>query len=304
MAATGPGRPHVVALVSGLGWHVQDLQRAAGVVGVRFDPVPFPAVTGWVGRDDRPGAILGGGIDLAGVNGVLVRMMPPGSLEQVIFRMDALHLLEARGVPILNPPRAVEAAVDKYLALGRLAACGVPVPATWAGETTRGALDAFDALGGDVVVKPLFGSEGRGLVRVSDQELALRTFRTLERLGSVLYVQEHLPNAGHDVRVFVLSGEPLGSFRRHARPGEWRTNVAVGGRAERFDPGAEVLDLAVRAAEAVGTRMAGVDLIFDTRRGRWAVLEVNAVPGWRALAATTGVDVAAAILADLRDHAR
>ena len=89
-------------------------------------------------------------------------MMPPGSLEQVVFRMDALHRLAAAGVPVLNPPRAVEAAVDKYLTLALLAAAGLPVPSTWTGQSAAEALAAFEELGGDVVVKPLFGSEGRG----------------------------------------------------------------------------------------------------------------------------------------------
>lgn len=294
--------PRIVALVSGFGWHVQDLQRAASRVGVALDAVPFPRVIGRVG--EGPARVEAAGIDLGEVDGVLVRMMPPGSLEQVVFRMDALHLLERSGVPVLNPPRAVEAAVDKYLALGLLSANGLPVPETWVGESAREAQEAFKALGGDVVVKPLFGSEGRGLVRVSDPELALRAFRTLERLGAVLYVQRYIPNAGHDIRAFVLGGRVLGSFRRIAAPGEWRANVAVGGRPEAcvLDPEAERLALA--AAGAIGARMAGVDLLFDVARGRWTILEVNAVPGWKALAATTAVDVASAILADLRDHRR
>ena len=66
---------------------------------------------------------------------------------------------------MLNPPRAVEAAVDKYLTLALLDAAGLPVPPTWTGQSAAEALIAFEALGGDVVVKPLFGSEGRGLVR-------------------------------------------------------------------------------------------------------------------------------------------
>ena len=143
-------------------------------------------------------------------------MMPPGSLEQVVFRMDALHRLAAAGVPVLNPPRAVEAAVDKYLTLALLDAAGLPVPPTWAGESAAEALAAFEALGGDVVVKPLFGSEGRGLVRVSDTELAWRTFHTLERLGAVLYLQRVVRHPGHDLRVFVLGGRVLGAMRRHA----------------------------------------------------------------------------------------
>jgi ribosomal protein S6--L-glutamate ligase len=299
--------PHLVALVSGNGWHVQDLIRASRRVGCRFDAVPFPRVVGKVGGGDGgPGRdrVEAGGIDLEAVDGVLVRMMPPGSLEQVVFRMDALHRLEAKGVPVLNPPRAVEASVDKYLALAKLAEAGLPVPETWVGESGREALEAFHALGGDVVIKPLFGAEGRGLVRVSDTELATRALRAIERIGSVLYVQRHVRNEGHDFRAFVLGDRVIGAIRRTAREGEWRANVAVGGRAEavRLDPDAE--RLAIRAAEAVEARMAGVDLLPDSETGRLVVLEVNAVPGWRALSGATGVDVAAAILEGLAGRGR
>lgn len=293
---------HLVGLVSGFGWHVQDLARAAILVGVRFEAVPFPKVVGKVGGG--PARVEAGGIDLMSSDGVLVRMMPPGTLEQVVFRMDALQRLTATGVPVLNPPRAVEAAVDKYLALAMLDAEGVPVPETWVGETASEAQVAFANLGGDVVVKPLFGSEGRGLVRVSDPEIAMRTFRTLERLGCVLYVQRYIKNPGFDVRAFVLSGQILGAIRRHASGGDWRTNVAVGGRPEVCVLEPEVERLALRSARAVGAIMAGVDLLWDLETGRWVVLEVNAVPGWKALGGTTGIDVASAVLAALRDAAR
>ena len=293
--------PRIVALVSGLGWHVEDLARAAGHVGVRFDPVPFPSVVGRVGCGDA--AVEAGGIRLDGddVAGVLIRMMPPGSLEQVVFRMDALHRLEAAGVPVLNPPRAVEAAVDKYLALARIAGAGLLVPATWVGEAADAALDAARELGGDVVIKPLFGSEGRGLIRVTDPEIAARTFRALEQIRAVIYVQKFVANPGFDLRLFVLGDRVVGSICRHAAPGDWRANVAVGGRPEAIVPEAAQVDLALAAARSVGAIMAGVDLLFDLDRGAWVVLEVNAVPGWRALAGVTGVDVAAEILVHLRD---
>jgi ribosomal protein S6--L-glutamate ligase len=290
---------HLVALVSGSGWHVRDLLRAAAVLGVTLDTVPFPRVTSWVGIE--PVRIEADNIDLGRVDGVLVRMMPPGSLEQVIFRMDALHRLEALGVPVWNPPRAVEAAVDKYLALAKLAAAGLPVPSTWVGESAAEALRAFDRLGGDVVLKPLFGAEGRGLMRVSDRELARRAFRTLERMNCILYVQEYKKNLGYDLRAFVLGDQVLGVMRRHVPPGDWRANVAVGGRAEAISLDLEVERLAIKAARAVGAVIAGVDLL-PTNDGDLCVLEVNAVPGWRAFSAATGIDVASVVLEALRDR--
>ncbi|HEX4073007.1 MAG TPA: RimK family alpha-L-glutamate ligase [Planctomycetaceae bacterium] len=294
----------LVALVSGLGWHVEDLMRAADKLGVSLQAVPFPCVAAGVGMTTGRPRVSAGDLDLTLVDGVLVRMMPPGSLEQVVFRMDALHRIAAEGVPVMNPPRAVEAAVDKYLTLSLLEAAGLPVPLTWAGQGATEALAAFEALEGDVVVKPLFGSEGRGLIRISDMELAWRTFHALERLGAILYLQRFIRHPGHDYRVFVLRGEVIGVMRRHAAGVDWRTNVSLGGRAEACELEPEAERLALAAARAIGAEMAGVDLIPDLDRGQLVVLEVNAVPGWRALARVTGIDIAAEILSALKDLGR
>src|SRR5207249_6795759 len=129
-------------------------------------------------------------LDLTEFNAVIIRTMPPGSLEQVVYRMDVLARLEGAGVVVLNSAKSVECAVDKYLTTARLEAAGLPVPATVVCENSEDALAAFERLGSDVVVKPIFGSEGRGILRVSDPDLALRTFRTLERLQAVLYLQQ------------------------------------------------------------------------------------------------------------------
>ena len=294
----------LIALVSGFGWHVADLRRAAGKVHVLLEAVAFSSVAAVVGDTSVRGRVSAGELDLTAVDGVLVRMMPPGSLEQVVFRMDALHRVAAAGVPVLNPPRAIEAAVDKYLTLALIEAASLPVPPTWAGQGATEALAAFDALGRDVVVKPLFGSEGRGLIRISDMELAWRTFHALERLGAVIYVQRFIRHPGHDYRVFVLRNEVIGMMRRHATGGDWRTNVSLGGRAEACELESEAERLALAAARAVGAEMAGVDLVPDLDHGRLVVLEVNAVPGWRALARVTGIDVAAEILRALKGSGR
>jgi ribosomal protein S6--L-glutamate ligase len=275
----------IAVLSAGDGWHVGDLQRAATALGhvavaVDFRRLHAPVATGSGLLDD--------------FDGVLVRTMPPGSLEQVVFRMDLLHRLAARGVRVLNPPRAVEVCVDKYLTTAQLDTAGLRVPPTIVCQHADAALAAFTALGGDVVVKPLFGSEGRGMVRVSDPELAWRTFRTLERTASVLYLQQFVHHPGWDLRVFVLGGRILAAMRRHACR-DWRTNVAQGGHAEPVSLTAAEEQLALRAAEIVGAPLAGVDLMLGPEE-EWYVIEVNAVPGWRALAPVTGVDVAAAIV--------
>src|SRR5205823_4829924 len=165
---------------------------------------------------------------------------------------------------------------------------------TVACQTADAALQAFLEIGGDVVVKPLFGSEGRGMVRVSDPDMAWRTFRTLERTQCVIYLQEFVRHPGWDLRLFVLGGRVLGAMRRHADNG-WRTNVAQGGRAEAVSATVAEEQLALRAANAVGADIAGVDLL-PTPDGGWVVLEVNAVPGWRALAPVCAIDVAAEIV--------
>ena len=276
---------HLAILSAGGGWHVRDLQRAAHSLGHQAEAVDFRRIV--AGVQAGPDA-------LAGYDGVVVRTMPPGSLEQVVFRMDALHRLAAGGVRVLNPPAAVEDCVDKYLTTARLAAAGLRVPPTITCQHAEAALDAFAKLGGDVVVKPLFGSEGRGMVRVQDADMAWRTFHTLERLQSVVYLQQYIDHPGWDLRVLVLGGGIVAAMRRRASGG-WRTNVAQGGTPECIRLTSEQETIALRAAQAVGAPVAGVDLLPGPA-GELYVLEVNAVPGWRALAPATGVDVALSIV--------
>src|SRR5262245_25477570 len=113
----------IALLAGGDGWHVRDLQRAAASLGHETVCVDFRRIGARI-------ALPGPCTELAGCETVLVRTMPPGSLEQVVFRMDVLHQLEARGVCVLNPSRALETCVDKYLASARLEAAGLRVPTT------------------------------------------------------------------------------------------------------------------------------------------------------------------------------
>src|SRR5262249_25713980 len=140
------------------GWHVRDLLRAASAQGHEAIALDFRKLSANIASAADP---------LAAFDAILVRTMPPGSLEQVGFRMDLLHRAQARGQIVINSPAALETCIDKYLASARLEAAGVPVPPTRVCQDADIAMEAFAALGGDVVVKPLFGSEGRGMVRVT-----------------------------------------------------------------------------------------------------------------------------------------
>lgn len=286
---------HLVILANPGSWYARDLARAAEARGHRAVPQPFARLQAQV-KGARSG-VAGETLELSQADAVLVRTMPPGSLEQVVFRMNVLSVLESQGVTVFNPPRAIECAVDKYLTTARLAAAGLPVPETIVCESADAAQAAFEALGGDVVVKPVFGAEGRGILRVSDPDLALRTFRTLERLQTLLYVQRFIPHRGYDVRVMVLDGRVLAGMRRSSQT-DFRTNVSRQATAEPRAVSSQEADWAVRASAAVGTRLAGVDLLYD-RDGQGYVIEVNGVPGWRALTRVTGCDVATEVIRTL-----
>ncbi len=265
----------IAILSRGDGWHVQDLIRATSARGHVAEAVDFRRIS--ASAHTRP---------LSGYDALLVRTMPAGSLEQVVFRMDVLH---GAGVPVLNPPRAVETCVDKFLTSARLAAAGLPTPVTIACQQVDEAMAAFNELGGDVVVKPLFGAEGRGMVRVADRELAWRTFHAIEQTRGVIYLQRFVKHPGWDIRVFVLNGKVLAAMKR-TNPYDWRANVAQGGKAERYELGRIEGELAEKAAVATGAIVTGVDLLLDERKD-WQVIEVNAVPGWRALGPVCGIDV-------------
>lgn len=279
-----------VAIVgSGRGWHTIELQRALLESGLHCDLMPVTgmqagvATSPWLSSRD---------LELDSYDAVLARIIPRGSLEQTIFRMDALHLLEERGVRVLNRAKAIERTVDKYYTSGLLALAGLLTPRTIVCERSDDALKAFVTLGDDVVVKPLFGSMGLGLVRIENEDLAYRVFKALEIERAVYYLQEFVPHQGRDIRAFVLGDRVLAAMERISD--SWRTNFARGAecRAINLTPAQE--EICLQAARAVGTEYAGVDLL-PVPDGDPYILEVNGIPGWKGLQATCEIDIAAEI---------
>ncbi|MFC8140827.1 RimK family alpha-L-glutamate ligase [Streptomyces paradoxus] len=184
--------------------------------------------------------------------------------------------LEAAGVVTLNPARAIEVCGDKWSTSLALAGAGVPTPHAALALTPDAALEEIKAIGYPVVLKPLSSSWGRRVSLIRDPDAAQAVLEHCAALPApqahVIYLQAYVEKPGRDIRVVVVGDRVIGAVYRTAD--EWRTNVARGALTTPCDPQGELADMAVRAARAVGTQIAGVDLVEDTD-GRLLVIEVN-----------------------------
>lgn len=229
---------------------------------------------------------------LSHLSALIIRPIGRGSLEEIIFRMDLLHRLQRLGMLIINPPISIERSVDKFCTLALLEENGLPVPKTVVTESCEEALKAFHELGGDVVMKPLFGSRGVGSTRISDWEIAARIFRTVSFHHGVLYLQEFIPHGFSDIRAFVIGERVVAAMHRVAE--NWKTNVSLGAKPMPLKLDKEKEDLAVKATKVIGCKVAGVDII-ESQRGP-VIVEINSQPGWRGLQSVTSVNIAEEII--------
>jgi RimK family alpha-L-glutamate ligase len=308
----------IVVMTEKTGWHTEDLRRAALARGhtlVTCSWVGLRAELGGEASQQLKGLsrqegirekIASESIQLRDADAVIVRTMPAGSLEQIVFRMDVLYSLEKQGVVVVNRPVAVEISVDKYRSLSLMKRSGLLVPETIVCQGARDALDAFKSLSGDVVVKPVFGSEGFGVMRLSDIEMAKRAFATLEQMQRVMYIQQFVGCVLDDVRLFVVGGKVVAAMKRVGS--DWRKNIARGATAQPFEPDDAMCEMAVQAAKSCEVEVGGVDLLrVEDPRDREGgcenennasvyALEVNASPGWRALSSVSECDVASCVI--------
>jgi len=272
-------------------WHVQKLHEELTRRDVQA--YVFPATRFLSRIEERPRvSVRGHSID--DFDAVIVRKVPGGPPEQVFYRMDVLHRLEDLGVYVINPAESIERAVDKYYTSTLLEDAGIMTPRTIVTERFSEAMEGFEELGGDVVVKPLFGSLGMGIVRVSDRDVAYRIFRALEMAQSVYYLQEFIPHENTDIRAFVIGEKVVASMRRVAEG--WKTNLSSGARAEPLKLEEELVNLSVKASETVGLEYAGVDLLCSEHDSSIYVTELNSTPGWQGLQTTTEKNIAALIV--------
>lgn len=252
-------------------------------------------------RQGHAGVIIPG-FEAGLPTGAFVRGVPGGTLQQVITRLDILHALQMLGVKVYNDGRAVERTVDKAMTSFILHHNGIPTPATWVCENRHVAREIIEAQTGNgrrLVIKPLFGSQGKGVRRLD----AASPFPVPmeQHVDGLYYLQEYIDSgegAWHDHRVFVIHGKAIAAMVRHGS--SWVNNVALGGRCEAYPHAGEVAELAEAASQALQMDYCGVDVIRD-RDGRLHVLEVNSIPAWKGLQTVVKLDLAQALVDDFLD---
>jgi tetrahydromethanopterin:alpha-L-glutamate ligase len=295
LLATEPAvRLHIGLVACSMDWHARVLARAFATLGAALTPVRLTAC-GFATGSPTGIAIDGFGDRLP--DAILVRDMEGGGFEAVTLRLGILHAAREAGVLVWNDARAIERCVDKSMTSFLLARAGLPTPPTWTVESrdAAAAIVAREAAQAPLVLKPLFGSQGRGLrlIRMPDDLPGPDAVRGVYYLQRFVGVDR---DGFRDFRLLVSRGRVIAAMARHSP--DWITNVKQGGRPIALAATEEMRDLAVRAAAVAGASFAGVDVLYDSD-GRLTVLEVNSMPAWSGLQKVTSCDIAAALAADL-----
>jgi tetrahydromethanopterin:alpha-L-glutamate ligase len=286
--------PTILVVSDQRDWHARQMEGAFTAVGARVERIDLAQC----GFDTRSASglalpVLGARLPDA----VHVRTLSAGSFEAVTKRLGVLHALTKLGVVVWNDARAIERCVDKSMTSFLLARAGVPTPPTWTMEAPLAAraLVEREAPRGPLVLKPLFGAQGKGLRLIRRPE----DLPGPEDIAGVYYLQRFQSNGTQDFtdyRLFVLRGRVVAAMMRRAPT--WITNVKQGGQPVAVAPDPKMERLAVAAAEAVGAAIAGVDVLVGAD-GAPTVLEVNSMPAWNGLQKVSKRNIAEAIASEL-----
>ena len=279
----------IVVFTDARGWHEKQLESAFLGVGAK----PFFVSLSQCRFTDHPdfGGLTIPGLKNALPQGVFVKSVSAGTFEQVTLRLGFLHALSAMSVSVMNSASVIERTVDKSMTSHLLQKEQVATVPSWTCESRESATQQLEMLlseGKKVVLKPLFGSSGRGLRLIESTE----DLPGPEEVNHVYYLQEYIPSKDgywRDWRVMVVDGRAICAMER--RSDQWITNRAQGAQCLPAKLDFEPQQMAERAAAAVGADYAGVDMIC-TKEGKWLVLEVNGVPAWQGLQAVSEVSIA------------
>jgi RimK family alpha-L-glutamate ligase len=272
-------------------WHARRIVRSLQEMGARVTVSSLPHCafdTSLESGIDIPG------FDGALPDGVFVRSISAGTLEQITFRLGLLHALRESGVRVWNDARAIERCVDKSQTTFLLHKNGVATPRTRVCETLEHAREYTENLDRQLVMKPLFGSQGKGIALAASQS----ELPAPEAVDQMYYMQDYIaPKDGvfEDWRVLATRHRVVAAMTR--RGTNWVTNIHQGGKARAHSPDAEMTEISMAAMRAVDADYAGIDLI-RTADGELQVLEVNSNPAWRGLQGVADVNIAWAIAED------
>lgn len=289
--------PDIAILTDETGWHVDELQTALAKHG--YSSACISPMQCHFNLTKRGEVVLPGFRSTPPA--IFVRGIPGGTLEQIVYRLNIIHTLAENGVLIYNNSRGIERTVDKAMTSILLKKAGLPTPETWVCESRKYAeliCRQAHQQGKDIILKPLFGSQGIGIHRIRKNEALIHD----EKFAGVYYLQTFIDcgdRTPFDIRVFVINNTAQAAMTRHSKT--WLTNRSQGATCQHLPLDKTLCELAEAAIKAVDIEYGGVDLIMDAS-GQLHVIEVNSIPSWYGLQKVTEQNIAEVLIDDLINH--
>lgn len=230
-------------------------------------------------------------------------VIPRIGASKTFYGTAVVRQFEVMGVFSANESQAISRSRDKLRCLQILSREGIGLPVTGFAHSTKDIDGLIEIVGGaPLVIKLLEGTQGIGVVLAETHQAAKSVIEAFRGLDANILVQEFIKEAGGmDIRCFVIDGKVMASMKRQGAEGEFRSNLHRGGRADKIKLTPEERSTAVRAAKAMGLRVAGVDMLRSNHGP--VVMEVNSSPGIEGIEKASEIDVAGKIIEFLEKNA-
>jgi len=237
---------------------------------------------------ENPEVHYRGGKVLNDLDAIIPRIRP----SMTFYGCALTRQFASMGVYCLNTASAITQSRDKLHSLQLLFESKIDIPITGFANSPLETDDLINMVGGaPLIIKLLEGTQGKGVVLAETKKAAESVINAFKSLKADILVQEFIKEAdGKDIRCFVVDGKVVASIQREAEPGEFRANIHQGGTASLISPTADEKKIAIKAAKAMGLKVAGVDIIRSAKGP--LLLEVNSSPGLEGIEGATGKDVA------------
>jgi len=217
-------------------------------------------------------------------------------IQRCISYFRGLHItaiLENSGLQVINPFKVSLICGNKLFTILALIKAGLPVPKTLIAFTNEGVMKALETLGYPAVLKPVVGSWGRLIALIKDKETAQALIEARREIQNALlhiyYLQEYVKRPPRDIRLLTIGDEVVAAAYRYSAEGDWRTNVARGGKMEPCPITDELAELAIKASGAVGGGVLAVDCM-ESPEGT-VVHEINNTPEFKGLCSATKINI-------------